>query len=58
MTDVGQSQHFEMVFDAARVCGLVPEACDVRHVPFGLVLVTYVVALIVSIHFDIFSLTG
>lgn len=40
VTDSGQSQHFEMVFKAAKYCNIVPEDCNVsiEHVPFGLVL--------------------
>ena len=37
MTDVGQSQHFEMVFKAARASNLLTESTELRHVPFGLV---------------------
>ena len=37
MTDVGQSQHFEMVFKAARASNLLSESTELRHVPFGLV---------------------
>ena len=37
VTDVGQAQHFQMVFDAARVAGLAPPSTELRHVPFGLV---------------------
>ncbi len=40
VTDVGQSQHFELVFAAARKAGWLKEGGGVRvdHVPFGLVL--------------------
>lgn len=40
VTDSGQSQHFEMVFAAAKKAGYFPSDRDVRidHVPFGLVL--------------------
>lgn len=40
VTDVGQSQHFELVFDAARQAGWIPSDGSVRidHVGFGLVL--------------------
>ena len=40
ITDVGQSQHFEMVFAAAKKAGYIPSERDVRidHVGFGLVL--------------------
>jgi arginyl-tRNA synthetase len=38
VTDVGQSQHFKMVFEAALMGGLVqPEDHSLEHVPFGLV---------------------
>ena len=37
VTDVGQSQHFEMVFKAARAANLAGECTELRHVPFGLV---------------------
>jgi arginyl-tRNA synthetase len=38
VTDVGQSQHFEMVFKAATLTGLVDTAkTELKHVPFGLV---------------------
>lgn len=36
VTDAGQSQHFEMVFAAARKVGFVDES-SLEHVPFGLV---------------------
>ncbi|KAJ1433816.1 tRNA synthetases class I (R)-domain-containing protein, partial [Ochromonadaceae sp. CCMP2298] len=38
VTDQGQSQHFEMVFRAAREAGILTEGVRVTHVPFGLVL--------------------
>lgn len=38
VTDVGQSQHFQMVFDAAKMSGLAPTGIELSHVPFGLVL--------------------
>lgn len=40
VTDSGQSVHFEMVFEAARKAGYLPEDREVKidHVPFGLVL--------------------
>lgn len=40
VTDSGQSVHFQMVFEAARKAGYVPEDREVKidHVPFGLVL--------------------
>ena len=38
VTDVGQSQHFEMVFKAASSSGLVDSTkTELKHVPFGLV---------------------
>jgi arginyl-tRNA synthetase len=37
VTDAGQSQHFEMVFQAAKLAGFVPEHASLEHVPFGLV---------------------
>lgn len=37
VTDAGQSQHFEMVFQAAKMAGFVPETASLEHVPFGLV---------------------
>lgn len=37
VTDAGQSQHFEMVFSAAKLAGYVPETSSLEHVPFGLV---------------------
>lgn len=39
VTDAGQSQHFDMVFQAAKKAGFVPESGGVslEHVPFGLV---------------------
>ena len=37
VTDAGQSQHFEMVFQAAQLAGFVPEGVSLEHVPFGLV---------------------
>jgi len=43
VTDVGQSQHFKLVFDSARKAGLLPAAdaeggTKVEHIGFGLVL--------------------
>jgi len=38
VTDAGQAQHFQMVFDAARKAGILPKSVEVVHVPFGLVL--------------------
>jgi arginyl-tRNA synthetase len=37
VTDSGQSQHFDMVFEAARMAGYVPDGVTLEHVPFGLV---------------------
>jgi arginyl-tRNA synthetase len=37
VTDAGQSQHFEMVFAAAKKAGFVPDSVSLEHVPFGLV---------------------
>ena len=37
VTDAGQSQHFEMVFKAAKLANFVPETASLEHVPFGLV---------------------
>jgi arginyl-tRNA synthetase len=37
VTDSGQSQHFDMVFAAAKKAGYVPEHISLEHVPFGLV---------------------
>lgn len=37
VTDAGQSQHFEMVFAAARKAHFVPDHVTLEHVPFGLV---------------------
>jgi arginyl-tRNA synthetase len=37
VTDAGQSQHFDMVFQAAKLAGFVPENASLEHVPFGLV---------------------
>jgi arginyl-tRNA synthetase len=37
VTDAGQSQHFEMVFKAAKIAGFLPEGVSLEHVPFGLV---------------------
>jgi arginyl-tRNA synthetase len=37
VTDAGQAQHFEMVFQAAKLAGFVPEGARLEHVPFGLV---------------------
>lgn len=40
VTDAGQSQHFDMVFAAAKKAGYIPTDRNIRidHVPFGLVL--------------------
>jgi arginyl-tRNA synthetase len=37
VTDSGQSQHFEMVFQTAKVAGFLPDEVSLEHVPFGLV---------------------
>lgn len=37
VTDSGQSQHFDMVFAAAKKAGFVPDDTSLEHVPFGLV---------------------
>jgi arginyl-tRNA synthetase len=37
VTDSGQSQHFDMVFAAAKKAGYVPDHTSLEHVPFGLV---------------------
>lgn len=38
VTDVGQAQHFKMVFEAAKKCGLISDdQHSLEHVPFGLV---------------------
>lgn len=37
VTDVGQSQHFDMVFELARKAKFVPDNVSLEHVPFGLV---------------------
>jgi arginyl-tRNA synthetase len=38
VTDSGQANHFEAVFQVARKSGILPENIEVVHVPFGLVL--------------------
>ena len=38
VVDAGQSQHFQMVFAVARMAGLLTDATDAVHVPFGVVL--------------------
>jgi len=38
VTDAGQSEHFEMIFEAARKAKWVKEGTRLDHVPFGLVL--------------------
>ena len=38
VVDAGQSQHLEMVFATGRAAGWVPEAAEITHVGFGLVL--------------------
>jgi len=37
VTDAGQAQHFEMVFQAAQKANFVPASASLEHVPFGLV---------------------
>ena len=37
VTDAGQSQHFQMVFAAAKQANYVPDNVSLEHVPFGLV---------------------
>jgi arginyl-tRNA synthetase len=37
VTDAGQAQHFDMVFQAARKAKFVPDHVSLEHVPFGLV---------------------
>lgn len=37
VTDIGQSLHFEQVFEVARKAALAPPAVSLEHVPFGLV---------------------
>ena len=37
VTDIGQAQHFQMVFDAARAVGYINDSVQLIHVPFGLV---------------------
>lgn len=37
VTDAGQSQHFAMVFAAAKLADFVPDHATLEHVPFGLV---------------------
>lgn len=38
VTDAGQSQHFQMVFQVARKAGFYDDTVQIDHVPFGLVL--------------------
>jgi len=38
VTDAGQSQHFEQVFEIGRLAGMAPSTVSLEHVPFGLVL--------------------
>ena len=38
VTDSGQANHFQGVFQVARKAGILPENVEVVHVPFGLVL--------------------
>tara|TARA_Y100001968_G_scaffold51762_1_gene42728 strand:- start:38292 stop:40091 length:1800 start_codon:yes stop_codon:yes gene_type:complete len=37
VTDAGQTNHFEGVFQVAKRANWIPESCKVEHVPFGLV---------------------
>ena len=37
VTDAGQSQHFEQVFQIGRLSGIAPPSVSLEHVPFGLV---------------------
>jgi len=37
VTDAGQAQHFEMVFEAAKKAGFLPDGTSLEHTPFGLV---------------------
>eukprot|EP00980_Cylindrotheca_fusiformis_P017661 scaffold5529_cov117-Cylindrotheca_fusiformis.AAC.38 len=37
ITDAGQSQHFQMVFAAAKLANYIPDHVSLEHVPFGLV---------------------
>lgn len=37
VTDAGQAQHFQMVFQAASKAGFLPDSTSLEHVPFGLV---------------------
>ena len=37
VTDAGQSQHFQMVFAAAKLAKFIPKDASLEHVPFGLV---------------------
>src|SRR5208283_5363692 len=37
VVDAGQSNHLEMVAQAARLAGWVPDHVRIKHVPFGLV---------------------
>ena len=37
VTDHGQANHFEGVFQVAKKANWIPEGCEVNHVPFGLV---------------------
>ncbi|CAB9498736.1 Arginine--tRNA ligase [Seminavis robusta] len=37
VTDSGQAQHFDMVFQAARKASFIPDSVSLEHVPFGLV---------------------
>jgi arginyl-tRNA synthetase len=42
VTDVGQAQHFQMMFDIAKLAGFVKDSTELCHVPFGLVLVCFI----------------
>ncbi|GMH63906.1 hypothetical protein TL16_g03834 [Triparma laevis f. inornata] len=37
VTDSGQAQHFKMVFEAAKLAGMLNDGVSLEHVPFGLV---------------------
>eukprot|EP01035_Chromulina_nebulosa_P017659 gene17659-23246_t len=37
VTDAGQAQHFQMLFDASRLSGLAPSQVQLTHVTFGVV---------------------
>lgn len=38
VTDAGQGTHFQMIFEAGKKAGYLPDTVQVAHVPFGLVL--------------------